>query len=168
MRVFLTGFMGAGKTTVGRHLARGLGWRFVDLDVEIERTVGLGVREIFAQQGEESFRRYESEQLASILGDDDVVVSTGGGTVSLEANRRLMERAGVTVWLNPPFDEIVSRIGGQGKADRPLFADEVAAFELYRQRLSSYRSADLRVDIGRGESAEEIAARIVLRLRERQ
>ncbi|HKI85757.1 MAG TPA: shikimate kinase, partial [Thermoanaerobaculia bacterium] len=166
MRVFLTGFMGAGKTTVGRHLARGLDWRFVDLDTEIEKTVGLGVREIFAQRGEAGFRRYESERLASILAEDNVVVATGGGTVSLEANRKMMERAGVSVWLNPPFDEIVSRIGGQGKADRPLFPDEVSAFELYRERLASYRSADLRIDVARGESAAETAARIILRLRE--
>ncbi len=166
MRVFLTGFMGAGKTTVGRHLAQGLGWRFVDLDLEIETTMGLGVREIFAQQGEESFRRYESEQLASAVAEDELVVATGGGTMTVEANRRLMARSGVTIWLNPSFDEIVTRIGSHGKVDRPLFPDEVTAFELYRERLPSYRNADLRIDVARGETPAETAARILLRLRE--
>lgn len=168
MRVFLTGFMGAGKTTVGRHLAQSLGWRFVDLDLEIEKTIGLGVREIFVQQGEERFRRYESEKLSSILTEPDLVVATGGGTITVEANRRLMGRAGVTIWLNPPFDEIVSRIGSRGKADRPLFPDAMSAFELYRDRLRSYRSADLRIDVVRGETPVETAARIVLRLQEIQ
>jgi len=168
MRVFLTGFMGAGKTTVGRHLAQGLGWRFVDLDLEVEKAAGLGVREIFAQQGEESFRRYESEQLASAMVDEDLVVATGGGTVTVEANRRLMARAGVTVWLNPSFDEIVARIGSDGKADRPLFPDEVTAFDLYRRRLRSYRSADMQIDVARGETPAETAARIVLLLQEKR
>jgi shikimate kinase len=90
------------------------------------------------------------------------VVATGGGTVTFEANARWVRANGVSVWLNPPFATIVSRIGALGKQDRPLFRDEVQALALYRERLPAYRQADVTVDVGPGEQPEEIAARIAL------
>jgi shikimate kinase len=168
VRIYLTGFMGSGKSTVGRLLAARLGALFVDLDEEIERRVGMRVREIFEQHGEPVFRQMEREALEATLALPDVVVATGGGTVAFEVNARLIRENGLAVWLNPPFATIAARVGGLGKKDRPLFRDETQALALYRERLPAYRRADLTVDMAPQEGPEEIAARIALRLGERR
>lgn len=165
MRVFLTGFMGCGKTTVGRLLSERLRVPFIDLDGAIERAAGLSVREIFEQGGEALFRRLEHEALvASVEAGRESVVATGGGTPTLERNLRILEDAGISVWLDPPFSLIAQRIGALGKRDRPLFETEAQALELYRRRLPIYRRADLRIGIEPGESPEEVASRIALLL----
>ncbi len=160
MRVYLTGFMGSGKTAAGRKLAERLGVPFIDLDSEIELREGMTVREIFERFGEPAFRGLEQEALRATGELPDVVVATGGGTVTFEANTRWIRANGVSVWLNPPFGTIVSRIGSLGKQDRPLFRDEVQALALYRERLPAYRRADLTIEVGPEEQPEEIAARI--------
>lgn len=162
MRIYLTGFMGSGKTAAGQRLAERLGVPFVDLDSEVERRAGMAVREIFERQGEPAFRALEQEALRATGELPDVVVATGGGTVTFEANARWIRANGVSVWLNPSFATIVRRIGGLGKRDRPLFRDEVQALALYRERLPAYRRADLTVEVGPEEQPEEIAARIEL------
>lgn len=162
MRIFLTGFMGCGKTTVGRRLAQRLGVGFVDLDEEIERRAGMTVRQIFEQQGEPAFRQMEAEALRGTLALPDVVVALGGGTMAFEANAALIGSNGLSVWINPAFATISSRIGGRGKADRPLFKDDVQALALYRERLPAYRRADVTMDVAPDEGPEEIAARIAL------
>jgi len=162
MRVFLTGFMGAGKTVVGELLAERLGLPFFDLDKEIEARAGMGIRQMFETQGEAAFRQSERETLRALLTLPDAVVATGGGTFTFEANARLMGENGMSVFLNPPFATIVARIGALGKTDRPLFKDETQALTLYRERLPAYRRADLTVDIGAGEGPREVAARIAL------
>jgi len=162
MRIYLTGFMGCGKTTVGPLLARRLGAPFVDLDREIELRAGMTVREIFARQGEPAFRQMETEALRGTLALPDVVVALGGGTLTFEGNARLVGANGLSVWLNLPFATIAARIGGRGKTDRPLFKDGSQALALYRERLPVYRRSDLTVDIAPEEGPEEIAARIAL------
>jgi shikimate kinase len=162
MRVFLTGFMGAGKTVVGELLAERMGIPFVDLDREIEARAGTGIRQIFETQGEGAFRQVERETLRAVLALPDAVVATGGGTFTFEANARWIGENGMSVFLNPPFATIVARIGVLGKSDRPLFRDETQALTLYRERLPAYRRADLTVDVGAGEGPQEVAARIAL------
>jgi shikimate kinase len=164
MRIYLTGFMGSGKSTVGRRLAEQLGMPFADLDEEIERRAGMKVREIFERHGEPAFRQLEHEVLRATAERPDVVVATGGGTVAFEANERWIRTHGLSVWLNPAFATIVARIGRLGKQDRPLFRDEAQALALYRERLPAYRRADLTVDVKPEEQAEEVAARIALRI----
>lgn len=162
MHIFLTGFMGAGKTAVGELLARRLAVPFLDLDREVERRAGMTVREIFAAHGEPAFRRLETEALRETLACPRAVIATGGGTAAFEGNLQLMRASGISVFLNPSFATIAGRIGGLGKQDRPLFRDETQALALYRQRLPAYRRADVTVDVGPGEQAEEVAARIEL------
>lgn len=162
MRIFLTGFMGAGKTTVGRCLAGQLAVPFADLDAEIEAATGLAVRDIFELHGEVEFRQLEQEHLRRLCELPEVIVATGGGTLTVAGNPELIHRAGVSVWLNPSFSTLVERIAGGGKEDRPLFDDEVQAWQLYRQRLPVYQRCDLQVDVGEEEQPEEVAARIVL------
>jgi len=164
--VVLTGFMGAGKTTVGEALARALALPFVDLDREIEAESGRSVREIFAESGEPEFRRLERRRLELALAAGDRVIAAGGGTLVEPANLELARARGVVVWLNPPFATLMARIGPLGKLDRPLFRDETAAFDLYRSRLDAYRRADLRIDVDAREEPDEVAARIALRLAE--
>jgi shikimate kinase len=167
MRLYLIGFMGAGKTTVGALVAERLGVPFVDLDSEVERAAGHPVREVFARQGEAAFRAWESEALRRTFATPDVVVATGGGTLGVEANREAIARLGYSVWLHPSFATIVARIGA-GKEDRPLFRTESEALALYRERLPLYRRADATIEIGADETAAEVAARLVLTLPRRR
>lgn len=168
MRIYLVGFMGAGKTTVGRSLASRLGWPFLDLDSEVEERAGMTIPTIFEREGEQAFRQLERDALVVTLDHPRVVVATGGGTVTSETNAELIRSAGLSLWLNPPFASIARRIGSLGKTDRPLFRSESQAFELYRQRLPAYRRCDMEIEIGVEEAPEEVAARITLMLQERR
>lgn len=168
MRIYLTGFMGSGKTTVGRLLAERLGVPFLDLDQEIERRAEMTVREIFEQQGEPAFRRLETETLRGTLACADVVVATGGGTMVNDGNLQMIQDNGLSVWLHPAFATIVARIGGLGKVDRPLFRDETQALALYRERLPAYQRADVKVDVAPDEEPGEVAARIALLIGKRR
>lgn len=167
-KIFLTGFMGAGKTTVGRELARNLRWPFLDLDEEVERERGCTVREIFEREGEPIFRQLERRALEACLHRDRTVVAVGGGTFASPENLDLVRRTGWIVWIKPEFSVMARRIVGGAKADRPLFRNEQAAWELYVSRLPSYRQADLTVEVAQNETPAEVAARIALQLRERR
>lgn len=150
--VLLLGFMGCGKTTVGCLLARRLGWKFADLDGEVERRRGLTINQIFAQYGEPLFRQVERELLADILDqarEESTVVALGGGTVAQPANMELIRsQGGITIWLNCPLDVLRRRC--RGMTNRPLFRDAESFRQLYRQRLPYYQKADFCVDADRG------------------
>lgn len=163
-RVFLVGFMGCGKTTTGRALARRLGWGFVDLDSQVEQAFGLSVREIFAQHGEGAFRAEETRKLQESCRLEKVVVATGGGTFVAEKNRELVQRSGISVFLDVPWGEILRRLPHKWE-ERPLFRSPEQALELYRSRLPFYRLADFTVRPQFGEDAEALAGRIALLLR---
>jgi shikimate kinase len=160
-RVLLLGFMGAGKTTIGPILARRLGWQFLDLDVEIARTAGLPVPEIFAREGEAGFRRREAEATRRVIEREAIVLAPGGGWVANEAAARALPAGTVRVWLQVTAEEVLRRLGTAG-ADRPLLAvaDPRATIRsLLAAREPLYRAAELAVPT-EGRSAPEIAADI--------
>ena len=142
-RIFLVGFMGAGKSRVGNQLASRLGWRFIDLDAEIEQTEGLPVREIFAKFGEPRFRGIEREHLQRLCTETQVVIALGGGAYIDEQNRNLADSAGLTVWLKVSFDNVVHRVTMDGT--RPLFADPDQARRLFEDRAPVYSMARIHV-----------------------
>ena len=159
--VCLTGFMGSGKSTVGRMLAAQLAWHFVDLDSDIERHTGLPIAQIFEQKGEPIFRDIEHDCLTRVLGwaserDARVVLALGGGTFAQPRNAALIQnvdspqRNGIAVvWLDCAIELLLQRCVLMG--DRPLFRDEASFRRLYQERLPFYRQADYRIESG-GES----------------
>lgn len=157
--VFLVGFMGAGKTAVGRVLADRLDWPFVDLDERVEAFAGSTIPEIFASQGEESFRRLEAAALRSLEASARAVVATGGGVMNREENRTWMKQHGTTVWLDVPFALLVARLGSRPGRQRPLFADQKRARELYGRRRHQYGDSDLRIEVLSSDSVTAVAAR---------
>ena len=139
-RIVLTGFMGAGKSTIGRLLAERIGWTFLDLDHHLESRAGLSVPDIFALHGEAHFRRLESSALASALGRPDTIIALGGGTPELLTNRLLLEQTPgtVTIFLDAPFPVLFDRCVLQG-ISRPILADPTAAQLRFEQRHPLYR-----------------------------
>lgn len=139
-RIVLTGFMGAGKSTVGRLLAAQLGWTFLDLDAHIEQRTGRSVPEIFAEDGEARFRRLESAALANALQHDRLVFALGGGAPETLTNRLLLEQtpATLTVFLHAPFPVLFDRCMLQS-LDRPNLRDAAAAAARFEARLPLYR-----------------------------
>ena len=164
--VFFVGFMGAGKTSVARRLARMCGVASVDMDTYLERREGKRVKEIFAESGEEGFRAVETDVLGELAGKDDpLLVSCGGGVVTRAENRAILAEAGTVVYLRVTADEAASRISD--KSTRPLFQDIEAARRRCEERLPFYEEvADITVDTA-GKSVPAIA-REVRRLLEKE
>jgi len=144
-RIFLVGFMGAGKTTIGRLLADRLGWSFVDLDAEVERREGRSVADIFASVGESCFRSMETESLRAVSGPGRSVIALGGGTYIDAANRSLVDSLGTSVYLDAPFDALFGRIEDDGS--RPLAGSRSEMELLFAERVASYKMARMRVDV---------------------
>lgn len=166
-RVVITGFMGAGKTTVGRALARLLGETFIDLDDAVRELEGRGPRELIDEEGEEYFRTAETRALQHVLEAGAArVVATGGGAWTLARNRSLVAAHNcLSVWLDAPFDLCLQRIEDEGARDsRPFARDSTRALALYEQRLAAYRLADLRVQVAPEADADELATEIVAAL----
>lgn len=138
--IFLVGFMGAGKTTVGRALAEELGYDFFDLDELIEARAGKSVRAIFSELGEGEFRRLEHEAICAHSDRSRAVIALGGGTYMSEANRTLLRKIGRTVWLDCPLYICLRRIGGD--TSRPLLGSEDEMRELLDARRTAYAQAD--------------------------
>lgn len=165
-RIFLVGFMGAGKSAVGAALAQLLRSPFVDLDERLRRRFGADIGEVFARHGEAAFRAAESEELAAVAGRDGAVVATGGGAFCRDENRRLIEAAGgVSVFLHLPWEVLRARLGDD-HAGRPKYGDEASARRLWEERLPHYRRATLVVELAGDESPDEAAQRVAAALEE--
>lgn len=160
--IYLVGFMGSGKSTVGRALADELGWNFVDLDEEIEREQGTSIASIFDDRGEAEFRRMESEALHrcvhKVQSGHPRVISLGGGAFLSHGNFDLVSNNGVSVWLDCPLELIERRI--TAFVHRPLARDPIRLRWLYDLRREGYARADYRIDV-RDDDAVAAVARIL-------
>jgi shikimate kinase len=161
-RVVITGFMGAGKTTVARALAARLGCAATDADEFVTAREGRTPQRIIDHEGEPRFREIESRALAEILADESSrVIALGGGAWTTKANRELIARhACFTVWLAAPFELCWQRIARAGRSVRPLARDREAAHGLYEARRELYALASRRVEADESKSVAMIAAEI--------
>jgi len=164
--IFLVGFMGAGKSSVGTALAAQLGAQFVDLDGEISRRLGAPIPEIFARYGEDTFRTTERDELERCAELPDVVVATGGGAFCSVANREVIHQTGgVSVFLDLPWAVLRERLV-RDHSDRPMYDDPDQARQLFEERLPHYRCALVRVSLAGQEDPAEVAGIVVATLRE--
>ena len=169
-RIVLTGFMGAGKTTVGRLLAHRLNWDFVDLDALIESRAGLDIPTIFATHGEPHFRQLESRALAAVLGRTRIVLALGGGAPEVLTNRLLLEQtpATATVFLDAPFPTLYDRCVLQAidpsSTARPNLADPAAAEARFLARRPVYRRLAHHAISTQNLTTEETVAALFTRL----
>jgi shikimate kinase len=162
--IYLVGFMGSGKTTVGRLLADRLGWSFVDLDVDIEAEQGLSIAEIFDRFGEERFRKLEAEALRRRVrmaqAGRPMVVALGGGAFAQQGNFELVTHNGVTVWLDCPPAVAWQRV--ESNSHRPLARDPQQFTALYDLRRACYGRADFRVEAAGDEPESVVEALLAL------
>jgi shikimate kinase len=156
-RIVLVGFMGSGKSTVGRIVARHLGWGFIDMDERIEERAGRRIAEIFQELGEASFRQEELQVARELQTAARLVIATGGGAFAQAETREALRAGAFTVYLAGDFETLALRVPADGS--RPLAADREIMRRLLEEREPSYRSADLIVDAT--EAPLAIAGRIV-------
>lgn len=156
--IVLCGFMGSGKTVVGKELAKILGVKFVDTDELIEEEQGVAIKAIFAAHGEDYFRDLEYEMCKKVAEMNGVVVSTGGGAMTFKRNVDAIKEGSKVVFLDASFDVICDRIGDS--TTRPLFQDKEKAKKLYDERKDKYLSAAdcvINGDMGARKTAMQIA-----------
>jgi shikimate kinase len=148
MSVVLIGMMGVGKTTLGRAASKALGWRFIDIDRQIEQAAGKSVHQIFEAEGEGSFRRMESAALAGLAGTKHAVVSTGGGAPMEIGNLEKMRKIGPIIYLEAGPDALIRRLKNS-KTRRPLLGEDIdtRVVQLLELRQDTYRRADFRITV---------------------
>jgi shikimate kinase len=159
--IVLIGMMGAGKTAVGRRLARALGWPFADADAAIEAAAGATIPDIFAEIGEAAFREKERQVIARLLSGEKQVLALGGGAFMDTETRRLVRARALSIWLSADLDALVQRTARRG--NRPLLArgDPAATLAtLLEQRRAAYAEADIVVDSGQG-TLNAVVARVL-------
>jgi shikimate kinase len=171
-RVFLTGFMGSGKSTIGPILANTIGYEFLDIDKAIEQREGRSINEIFQEEGEPYFRSIERDLLVTVSTRDHIVVSLGGGTVADPENFRLISTSGIVVYLKATPEQIFRRL--HHKLDRPVLTDirgeklsdeelRKRIQELYMKREPFYSRADITVETNEkrvGVTVDQIVKRL--------
>lgn len=169
--VFLVGFMGAGKTSVGRALGQRLNWIFEDLDDRVVRREGRAIVDIFRDSGEEEFRRAERAALTEMLDEMHVssrIVALGGGAFAQQKNAELLKSSGVpTIFLDAAPDELWQRCSSQAAesgTERPLLRSPEQFRKLYAERRPAYTKASIRIKTG-NRSVDAIAVEIVKKLR---
>jgi shikimate kinase len=164
--IYLTGFMGAGKTTIGKKLGNVLQLPVIDTDEYIERQAGKSIADIFAEEGEETFRMYE-RQVLKMLPTENVIITTGGGMVIQAENREWMKTNGTVVYLHCDVDELVRRL--EHDSSRPLLSENkrMQIERLFRERLPFYKEATVTIDTT-GKSIDETVAEIVAVLKDQK
>ena len=162
--IFLVGYMGSGKSTLGVELGKYLGSRFYDLDNYIEGRYRKSVKQIFAEYGEEGFRDRERRLLQEVSDFEDIIIACGGGTPCFFDNMDVMSTKGITVWLKPSRECLVHRLSiPTAKAKRPLIAslsdEELEAFicDALDKREPFYSKANITFDSGHLESKHDLA-----------
>jgi shikimate kinase len=156
-KLYLVGFMGAGKSTVARALGRRIGWRVEDIDERIESRERASVSALFAARGEPYFRQAERNVLHELLAERNVIVATGGGTFVDPENRSAMLADGAVAWLDVPLTRIIDRVPPDGR--RPLAADRAQMEQLFLRRQVAYSQAHVRVDASR--PVDEVVERLL-------
>jgi shikimate kinase len=164
--IYLVGFMGSGKSTIGRLLSDRIGWHFVDLDKEIEAAQSMSILEIFEARGEAEFRRLERETMRGVVRAIEcgrpTVLALGGGAIVQPENYALVENNGVTIWLDCPFETVRRRV--EPASHRPLARDPVRFAQLYETRRESYARADYRIPIESDDPSVAVEAALRLPL----
>jgi shikimate kinase len=160
-KIYLVGFMGAGKSTLAKALGRRLDWRVEDVDERIEAREGRTIASIFSREGEPYFRAVERAVLLDLLPLRHAVVATGGGTFADAENRVTIMRDGYAVWIDLPLEDVIGRIPSDGR--RPLAADRAGFERLYAVRRTSYGQAHLRLD-GAGAPVESLVEQVLAAL----
>lgn len=163
--IVLVGMMGSGKTAIGRALATKLSVPFLDSDAEIEEAAQASIAEIFERDGEQFFRKRESEVIDRLLSSDPCILSTGGGAFLAERNRESIARQGTAVWLNASLDLLWERV--KHKDTRPLLrtANPRETLEnIYNERVPIYKLAGVHVDIQSGATIDETTQNVLERL----
>lgn len=158
--IYLVGFMGSGKTTVGSALADEMGWEFFDLDDDIEAAAGRRISEIFDQSGEAEFRRQERAALEMRMRaaqhGQPMVVALGGGAFAHPGNAELIRDNGISIWLDAPFELVEARVASQ--THRPLARDPEKFAALFAERRKAYARADFRVAVSGDDPLKTVAA----------
>ena len=161
-RVVLVGFMGAGKTSVGRALAAQLGWRFFDLDHEIVSRSGRSIRDWFSDLGESAFRREEASVAQELLSEDEIVLATGGGWAAEQGRLSRLGASTLSIWLEVDAEESLRRVGSDF-TERPLLSRDRGVQDargLLESRRTAYALASLRVDTNH-KSVEDVTSHII-------
>ncbi len=158
MNIILSGFMGCGKTTIGRIIARKLSLDFIDTDKLIEEKEGRIIREIFDTDGEGYFRDREHEICAELSNEDNMVIATGGGALTFDRNKEVLSKNGRIIFIDVDLDTIIKRIGNDSR--RPLLNNETRA--LFDKRNPIYKkNCDFTITVRGDVSAREIADNII-------
>jgi len=147
LNIVLVGFMGVGKTTIGRKLAVRLGYKFIDIDYQIEREQQCKITEIFAQHGEAHFRKLETCALERLIKVKNTIIATGGGILTTPGNMNIVRKIGKSVYLEASIDDIFERVSRNKK--RPLLQTEnplKTITELYEKRKELYSQADININ----------------------
>ncbi len=165
--IYITGFMGVGKSTVGRALAKLFKRRLIDMDEAISRKTGLSVNCYFDQLGEESFRRAEAALLKEIASKERLIVATGGGVPVNPENRSVMRESGKVIHLDMPIEDCFRRLGSGSDLSRPKWTDRDSVTALYNQRAPLYAESDYTIDIS-GKTPDDCVWEICERLYPRE
>ena len=167
MRIILIGFMGVGKTTIGKIIAKKLKLNFVDMDNYIEKREGKSISKIFEEYGEQHFRELESESLKDLIKSDNIVISTGGGIVTTKENSEILKKEKIVIFLDGNTQTILNHLSKEIDK-RPLLSNsknvEYTISNLLNQRYEKYNSiCDIKIDINE-KNIEEVVSQILVNI----